>query len=48
MNKNVKIYQYITIILLLKYITVNTKNMTTKVVKRLKTDSDSKAKVKAI
>ena len=48
MNKNVKIYQYITIILLLKYITINTKNMTTKVVKRLKTDSDSKSKVKAI
>ena len=39
MNKNVKIYQYIT---------VNTKNMTTKIVKRLKTDSDSKTKVKTI
>ena len=39
MNKYVKIYQYIT---------VNTKNMTTKIVKRLKTDSDSKTKVKAI
>ena len=38
MNKNVKIYQYIT---------VNTKNMTTKIVKGLKTDSDSKTKVKA-
>ena len=36
-NKNVKIYQYIT---------VNTKNMTTKIVKGLKTDSDSKTKVK--
>ena len=36
MNKNVKIYQYIT---------VNTKNMTTKTVKGLKTDSDSKMKV---
>ena len=37
MNKNVKIYQYIT---------VNTKNMTTKFVKRLKPDSDSKTNVK--
>ena len=36
---NVKIYQYIT---------VNTKNMATKIVKELKTDSDSKTKVKAI
>ena len=38
MNKNVKLSQYIT---------VNTKNMTTKIVKGLKTDSDSKTKVKA-
>ena len=38
MNKNVKIYQCITI---------NTKNMTTKTVKGLKTDSDSKTKMKA-
>ena len=36
---NVKIYQYIT---------VNTKNMATKIVKELKTDSDSKTKLKAI
>ena len=35
MNKNVKIYQYIA---------VNTKNMTTKIVKRLKTDSKRKWK----
>ena len=38
MNGNVRIYQYIT---------VNTKNMTTIIVKGLKTDSDSKMKVKA-
>ena len=38
MNKNVKLSQYIT---------VNTKNMTTKIVKGLKIDSDSKRKVKA-
>ena len=38
MSKNVKIYQYIT---------VNTQNMTTKIIKRLKTGSDSKTKVKA-
>ena len=36
MNKSVKISQYIT---------VNTKNMTTKIVNGLKTDSDSKTKV---
>ena len=36
MNKNVKIYQYIT---------VNTRNMTPKIVKGLKADSDSKTKV---
>ena len=38
LNKNVKIYQCIT---------VNAKNMTTKIVKGLKTDSDRKTKVKA-
>ena len=38
MNKNVKIYQYIT---------VSTKNKTTKIVKRLKTDPYGKTKVKA-
>ena len=37
MKKNVKIYQYIII---------NTKNMTTKFVKEIKTDSDSKTIVK--
>ena len=36
MNKNVKIYQYIT---------VNANNMTTEIVKGLKTDSDIKMKV---
>ena len=38
MNKNVKIYHYIT---------VNTKNMLTKIGKGLKADSDRKIKVKA-
>ena len=38
LNKNVKIHQCIT---------VNAKNMTTKIVKGLKTDSDRKTKVKA-
>ena len=38
MNKNVTIYQYIT---------VNTKNMATIIVKGLKTDLESKTKVKA-
>ena len=38
MNKNFKIDHYIT---------VNTKNMTTKTVQGIKTDSDSKTKVKA-
>ena len=37
-EQNVKIYQCIT---------VNAKNMTIKIVKELKTDSDSKTKVKA-
>ena len=37
-TKNVKTYQYIT---------VYTKNMTTKIVKELKTDPDRKMKVKA-
>ena len=37
MKKNVKIYQYIII---------NTKNMTTKFIKEIKTDSDSKTIVK--
>ena len=36
MNKNVKMYQYIS---------VNTKNMRPKIIKGLKTDSDSKTKV---
>ena len=39
MNKNVKIYQYIT---------VNTKIKTTKIVKGLKTDSDRETKVKVM
>ena len=38
MNKNVKIYEYITL---------NTKNMRTKIVTGLKADSNSKTKVKA-
>ena len=37
-NKNIEIYQYIT---------VNNKNVATKIVKRPKTDSDRKTKVKA-
>ena len=37
MNESIKIYQYIT---------VNTKNMTTKIVTGLKTDSHSKTKKK--
>ena len=43
MNKNIKIHYFIT---LRQYITLNTKNMATKIVKGLKTDSDSKTKVK--
>ena len=39
MNKNVKIYQCIT---------VNTKTKTTKIVKGLKADSDSETKVKVM
>ena len=38
MNKNIEIYQYIT---------VNNKNVATKIVKGSKTDSDRKTKVKA-